>query len=169
MKKFLFLLLFGVSQLSMAQDSVATSVDIFSHSKTQLLTWQQIIESRWKNIDKDHNNMLDKSEIQHISPAFLLLSFKYFHDLDKNNDGFVSHEELANYSQEQEHKQKDKINRQWHSIDTNNDYRINLEEANSHSDIKDNFPAIDQDHDNIITPEEFIQFYNKIVSSKLGL
>ena len=170
MKKFLILFLFsGFIQLALAQSTPSTHVDIFSHSKTPLLTWQQIIESRWKTIDKDKNNMLDKSEIQHISSVFLLLSFKYFKELDNNRDGFVSHEELKTYSQEQENKQKEKINRHWNQLDTNSDYKITVDEVNNNQDIKDNFSNIDTNSDNMITPEEFIVFYNKTVSSKLGI
>lgn len=169
MKKFITLcLLIATSHFSMAQNTQFT-MDIFPHSKTNLLTWQQIIESRWKTIDKDKNNMLDKSEIQHISSVFLLLSFKYFKELDNNRDGFVSHEELKIYSQEQEHKQKEKINRQWNELDGNSDYVITLEEVVNNIRIKDNFSNIDTNEDKVITPEEFIVFYNKTVTSKLGL
>lgn len=164
MKKFILLLIFFCN-ISFAQ----SQMDIFNHSKIPLLTWQKIIESRWKTIDHDKNNLLDKSEIQQISFAFRLLSFKYFSEIDSNHDGFISHEELASYSKEQEDKQKEKINRKWNQLDTNGDYQISLEEAQTNKDIKDNFSTIDTNHDSFISPEEFIVFYNKTLSSKLGL
>lgn len=164
MKKIILLLLFFCN-VSFAQNQL----DIFNHSKTSLLTWQQIIEFRWKAIDRDKNNLLDKSEIQQISFAFRLLSFKYFSEIDSNHDGFISHEELASYSKEQEYKQKEKINHKWNQLDTNEDYLISLEEAQTNKDIKDNFSAIDTNQDGFISPEEFIIFYNKTLSSKLGL
>lgn len=144
-------------------------MDVFTHSKFSILTWQQIIESHWKEIDRDNNNLLNKSEIQKISFTFFLLSFQYFSQIDSNHDGFISHEELASYSQDQEKKQKEKINRKWTQLDTNEDYQISFEEVQKNKDIKDNFSSIDTNQNGFVSPDEFILFYNKTLLSKLGI
>lgn len=53
-------------------------IDLFKITKTPLLTWSHIIESRWNTIDNDKNNLLNQSELSSISLAFRFLSFKYF-------------------------------------------------------------------------------------------
>lgn len=166
MKKiFTIILYFSLSQISFAQ----SEMDIFSKTKVELLTWNEIISSRWEKIDKDNNNLLQKSELQSISIAFNLLSFKYFKKIDLNNDQYISKQELFSYSNTQENKQKSKINRAWNKLDINKNYQISLEESKANSEIYKIFNRADKNHDKNIDPEEFLNFYNKTFNSKLLL
>lgn len=144
-------------------------IDLFKITKTPLLTWSHIIESRWNTIDNDKNNLLNQSELSSISLAFRFLSFKYFKELDTDHDGFISHKELSSYSQIQEKKQKDKINKKWSELDKDNNLLISVEEAQDNKELSKNFSNLDSNSDENISPEEMIAFYNQTLSSQLQL
>ena len=168
LKKLLFCFFISIFTVgALAQNK--TEIDLFKLTKTPLLTWSHIIESRWKTIDTDKNNLLNQSELSSISLAFRFLSFKYFKELDIDHDGFISHQELSSYSQAQENKQKDKINKKWNELDKDNNLLISVEEAQDNKELSKNFSNIDSNSDGNISPEEMIAFYNQTLSSQLQL
>ena len=76
---------------------------------------------------------------------------------------------MSSYSQIQENKQKDKINKKWNELDKDNNLLISVEEAQDNKELSKNFSNIDSNSDGNISPEEMIAFYNQTLSSQLQL
>lgn len=165
--RLIFSMTFLLNQISYAQNILPT--DIFTKTNSSLISWQEIIEHHWQKIDVDKNNLLDRMEFHTVSTAFVVFAYEFFDKLDTNQDYFISKEELSHFSQEQLKQQKQSINSQWTILDKNNDYKISFQEAQPSIDITLNFSSLDTNLDNFIEIYEFINFHNKVVSTKFDL
>lgn len=143
--------------------------NVVSSSSVKLVTWNDIILSKWFSIDKDKNNLLSISELGSISFVFRILSFKYFNEIDLNHDDFISKDELLKFSNLQEKNQTEKINNKWHELDTNHDGFISRDEASFDKNTKEHFGEIDLNHDEKVDINEFINVYNDTLLKKLNL
>ena len=161
-------LVFGVllSQNIGAQ-SLNDKLDVFRHSKTSLLTWNEIIGSRWEQLDDNHDGMLSSGELGGLSWVFRILVIQYFDDIDINKDGKVTRDELMKYSKEQELKQKQKINKKWNQLDVDRDFRITQDEVRGDKNLKSHFDEVN--HGQAITVESLIVFYNQTLLKQLRL
>jgi len=148
------------------KDSIPNAVSL---SSIKLISWNDIILSKWSSIDKDKNNLLSISELGSISFVFRILSFKYFNEIDLNHDDFISKDELLKFSNLQEKNQTEKINNKWHELDTNHDGFISRDEASFDKNTKEHFNEIDLNHDEKVDINEFIHVYNDTLLKKLNL
>lgn len=148
------------------KDSTPNAVSL---SSIKLISWNDIILSKWNSIDKDKNNLLSISELGSISFVFRILSFKYFNEIDLNHDDFISKDELLKFSNLQEKNQTEKINNKWHELDTNHDGFISRDEASFDKNTKEHFNEIDLNHDEKVDINEFIHVYNDTLLKKLNL
>lgn len=173
MRKIIITILLLFCSASFAQNNHETNKNsvqnIVLSSSVKLITWNDIILSKWSSIDKDKNNLLSMSELGSISFVFRILSFKYFNEIDLNHDDFISKDELLKFSNLQEKNQIEKINNKWHELDTNNDGFISRDEASFDINTKEHFDDIDLNHDEKVDINEFITVYNDTLLKKLNL
>lgn len=173
MRKIIITILLLFYSASFAQNNHETNKNsvqnIVLSSSVKLITWNDIILSKWSSIDKDKNNLLSMSELGSISFVFRILSFKYFNEIDLNHDDFISKDELLKFSNLQEKNQIEKINNKWHELDTNNDGFISRDEASFDKNTKEHFDDIDLNHDEKVDINEFITVYNDTLLKKLNL
>lgn len=148
------------------KDSIPNAVSL---SSIKLISWNDIILLKWPSIDKDKNNLLSISELGSISFVFRILSFKYFDEIDSNQDKFISKNELLDFSNLQLKSQTEKINNKWHELDTNHDNLISRSEAEFDKHTKQYFDDIDLNHDEKVDINEFIHVYNETLLKKLNL
>lgn len=173
MRKIIITILLLFCSASFAQNNHETNKNsvqnIVLSSSVKLITWNDIILSKWSSIDKDKNNLLSMSELGSISFVFRILSFKYFNEIDLNHDDFISKDELLKFSNLQEKNQTEKINNKWHELDTNHDGFISRDEASFDKNTKEHFDDIDLNHDEKVDINEFITVYNDTLLKKLNL
>ena len=175
MKKFFITISFSLFSLTSTfaqnnnenhKDSIPNAVSL---SSIKLISWNDIILSKWNSIDKDKNNLLSISELGSISFVFRILSFKYFDEIDSNQDKFISKNELLDFSNLQLKSQTEKINNKWHELDTNHDNLISKSEAEFDKYTKQYFDDIDLNNDGKVDINEFIHVYNETLLKKLNL
>lgn len=113
----------------------------------------------WYNfdfLDSGKKNYLTRKDF-HQSFLVWLGGLRYFSEIDTNDDGKISREEMAVFCEREEIKRKNHFVEQWRKRDINRDGKLSRNEMRWVSELSANFEEIDLDNDQHISPNEFIK------------
>lgn len=106
----------------------------------------------WQELDADKDGRLSKAEADAGKRGHLST---HFAEIDANQDGFVTREEMQAKRGEMRGKMRDHAKQKWQDADMNGDGQLSLDEAQAKMPrIAERFTQLDGDKNGYLTPQE---------------
>ncbi len=115
------------------------------------------------NFDKlDVNNDYKVSKFENIFKIKFTIGLnKIFSTLDKNNDGYLTVDEIKSSQHDEENLFKINFYTKWLELDENKDGFLSILEAQKSKALPKHFALIDSNKDNKLSKNELIAYYNQ--------